>query len=164
MAWTDIAAGEVDANSPLNQTLMGKIKGNLDALHQGMPLLNAHGRFYNSSAWEYVFKAQRDVSNQSTEELFTGVVWIPDGVSELGVRVYGMTEDSPAGGKYFRVTVDSQYCDLSCPDTGDSYGWKGEGSITGFGTGWKPFSVAGKNGSPTQDRMFYVAGLLIRSK
>lgn len=32
MAWQTIAASETDANSPLNQTLMGKIRGNLDKL------------------------------------------------------------------------------------------------------------------------------------
>jgi hypothetical protein len=32
MAWQQIAASETDANSPLNQTLMDKIRGNLDYL------------------------------------------------------------------------------------------------------------------------------------
>ena len=35
MAWQDIGADETDADSPLNQTLMDKIRGNLDALHDG---------------------------------------------------------------------------------------------------------------------------------
>jgi len=34
MAWQTIAASETDANSPLNQTLMNKIRGNLDYLKQ----------------------------------------------------------------------------------------------------------------------------------
>lgn len=32
-AWSSIAASETDVNSPLNQTLMDKIRGNLDYLH-----------------------------------------------------------------------------------------------------------------------------------
>lgn len=33
MAWSSIAASETDANSPLNQTLLDKVRGNLDYLH-----------------------------------------------------------------------------------------------------------------------------------
>jgi len=33
-SWTTIAASETDVNSPLNQTLMDKIRGNLDYLYQ----------------------------------------------------------------------------------------------------------------------------------
>ena len=49
-AWSAIAAGETDADSPLNQTLMDKIRGNLDYLKDDLlpakivfPLLNFTG-------------------------------------------------------------------------------------------------------------------------
>ena len=51
MAWSSIAASETDANSPLNQTLMDKIRGNLDYLHSaGAQLLYASGTYTGGDA------------------------------------------------------------------------------------------------------------------
>ncbi len=41
MAWQTIYASETDANSPLNQTLMDKIRENLDALAGGSAVTSA---------------------------------------------------------------------------------------------------------------------------
>ncbi len=48
MTWQTIAASETDANSPLNQTLMDKIRGNLDHLHSaGAQLMFVNGLYDN---------------------------------------------------------------------------------------------------------------------
>ena len=51
MAWQNIGASETDANSPLNQTLMDKIRGNLDHLYQvGAQMKFANGSFSNDAS------------------------------------------------------------------------------------------------------------------
>ena len=51
MSWQTIAASETDANSPLNQTLLDKIRGNLEYLHAaGSQLKFVKGSFSNNSA------------------------------------------------------------------------------------------------------------------
>jgi len=48
--WQTIAASETDANSPLNQTLMDKVRGNLDHLYSiGASMKFVNARFSNSA-------------------------------------------------------------------------------------------------------------------
>jgi hypothetical protein len=48
-AWSAIAASETDANSPLNQTLMDKFRGNMDYLYDYLTASGAYLKFLNGT-------------------------------------------------------------------------------------------------------------------
>jgi hypothetical protein len=69
MTWQTIAASETDANSPLNQTLMDKIRENLDDLHAGgAQLLYFFGPYSNNdTSVDIILDAERDWRDRMVE-------------------------------------------------------------------------------------------------
>ncbi len=52
MAWSSISAGDTAAESPLNQTLFDKIRGNLDYLHDSKRVVMLTKPVSLTSSWE----------------------------------------------------------------------------------------------------------------
>jgi hypothetical protein len=85
MTWQTIAASETDANSPLNQTLMDKIREDLDDLHAA----GAQVKFLKGTApdagsgYDVILDADLDYRGRMVK--VTGIVW---GGSEAGVAAH----------------------------------------------------------------------------
>lgn len=111
MSWQSIAASETDANSPLNQTLMDKIRGNLDYLHSaGAQLRFIRGVYDNPASPEW----------SSGEMYLSYGDWRDRTVRIIGVvhqghyndynKVYpGGSSDDKIGDEYTALVATSMY-------------------------------------------------------
>ncbi len=170
MSWQTIAAGETDANSPLNQTLMDKIRMNLDDLNQraegGRILLNIGGECNhwdsNVNNWgNFLFEAYaKSVTDDFYPVILRDVlIYIPEGISELNVRPY--CRSSYENYNKLTVTVGSSSVDFTNLLT--SYSWLAEAPIQSPGAGWQSVSAKATCTGSSATRDIYLAGLIIKA-
>jgi hypothetical protein len=85
MTWQTIAASETDANSPLNQTLMDKIREDLEDLHAAGAQLKFLTGTAPDAAVPYDVTLDEDLDYRDRIVKITGIVW---GGSATGVAAH----------------------------------------------------------------------------
>lgn len=162
MSWQNIAASETDANSPLNQTLMDKIRGNLNALAATFQvLLNQFGRRWTGSAWTELFPpAVRFLANKDEwycicDEEF---LLIPVDAQYLLINVYFATTVAP--GTFIRFKIGEVYTEAYSIDQLGPYLY--DFGVETFPTGWQNLSVEVMRDTSTS-RTVTLTGLMVSS-
>lgn len=87
MAWDTITDAEVDANSPLNTTLFTKQRDNQNALAINSCLFSAGSYELLTVDTPMSTESIADDSGYENVVLFVGIVWIPEFVDDLKVRL-----------------------------------------------------------------------------
>lgn len=138
MAWDTIAASEVDANSPLNQTLFDKIRQNLGYLAVSCIC------FSGDDPTEKLING-----DDSWVDVKTGLCYVPSFADALDLRVECMFSDSNVSGRSLRVRIDDGVGGYNTSETtgvgNGSYEFKdvdcpASGSFSGSGA-WREFKV-----------------------
>jgi len=164
MSWQNIAASETDANSPLNQTLMDKIRGNLDDLHSRADservLLNLGGEIYSElEDWHRIWKAYATVSTDPGHDLLRDLqVYVPATVTELRVSVYAKA----SSGTNAAVLVTVGQASAEITPLPISYEWSDEVAISNPGSGWQAVKV-GAYVTSGGSQLISLAGMVIRT-
>jgi hypothetical protein len=119
MAWDTIQASEVDANSPLNQTLMDKIRQDLNYLAENLILFSGDDPVAEiipgDSTWMWG-------SYQGGHK--AGTIYVPNHAATLLVAIESKFENAGVTGRQIRVRVSDNasgwnYTDIAIPGDGE---------------------------------------------
>lgn len=145
MAWQNIAASETDANSPLNQTLMDKIRGNLDDLNgrtdAERTLLCLEGKTYQGASSSLLWECYAQNVSTDPGPVILGdiMVYVPSGVTEIRVKPFCYS-NTVIGNDKLLVTVGSGSASFTSLPY-NSYQWMSEQALSNPGTGYQSLTV-----------------------
>ncbi len=160
MAWDTIQASEVDANSPLNQTLFDKIRSNLDYLAGNFICFSGDSPEYELMAGDSTWYAVK-----------SGKIYVPSVVDSLEIAVENMFVEAGVSGRLVRVRVSDGAGGWNNSDTATpgsaGYAWAflacpAEGSFIGEG-GWRDYEVQMRQ-STLQPKGAYVRNIIFKVK
>ncbi|MCP4601653.1 MAG: hypothetical protein GY847_14260 [Proteobacteria bacterium] len=157
MAYSALTAAQTNVGSSSGQTLWDKVRLNFDFLYTNdKHVINQGSTSYDqgTTAWIETINATRDIASATESYVWTTYVDIPENVTSLTVRLFGMTEDSNSD-KSWEVDIGGQTCSVTAAQSGDdSIKWYDAGTVSGPSTGWQELILSGKNEHGSLAKLF----------
>ena len=160
MAWNTIPPGSTDANSPLNETLVNALRENRNETMRSMPLLNWAGyQHTDGSPVVYRFDSSRVVIAGGSLIMADNLrIYIPDGITQVGIKVYAQASFAGMASAGVRVTINGVPHLFN--NLGVAWGWELTFNLTPGAVGWQDVLVEAVNNSGA-DRTIDCRGITI---
>jgi hypothetical protein len=158
MAYVQIPAADTDVNSPLNQTLMDRVRGNDDEIMRSKPLLIRAGYGTNAATVWDIDAGNVAVPNVGATLYGSNRIYVPSGIASLMVNVYARSDFTNANNG-IRITVAGGTWDFtSLPG---AIAWQVETAGAIGAAGWQDVLIYAVNTSGAA-RNLYMRGITIR--
>jgi hypothetical protein len=158
MAWDKINASESDANSPLNQTLIDKVRLNQDEIMAGMVLINLGCHYDKSGFFSGPIDALRSTSGAWVLLAEDMRIVVPDGITQVNVQIYAKCDLTSANHYIAVEETNSSVDSADFPNLPSDFAWQPTQTLT-VSSGINTLDIYGhsNSGSPT----FGLRGILI---